>query len=141
MRKTEKKAATSLDNQSEKKRILEALNKSKYSLLKNEHSLNEKQKEKLKSVQDVSPKLAKMHVLKEEFRDIFKKISKHNRRYPHDDYEIDEDAIERSIESYEKRKDLVIRGLYVPESKEDILMPSVGAVNPLKEKTPALGRG
>lgn len=71
MRKTEKKAAMSLDNQSEKKRILEALNKSKYSLLKNEDSLNEKQKEKLKSVQDVSPKLAKMHALKEEFRDIF----------------------------------------------------------------------
>ncbi|MCG6138645.1 MAG: ISL3 family transposase [Nostoc sp. LLA-1] len=71
MRKTEKKAATSLENQSEKKRILEALNKSKYSLLKNEESLNEKQKEKLKSVQDVSPRLAKMHALKEEFRDIF----------------------------------------------------------------------
>ncbi|MBF1987984.1 ISL3 family transposase [Fischerella thermalis] len=69
MRKTEKKAAMSLDT--EKKRILEALNKSKYSLLKNEDSLNEKQKEKLKSVQDVSPKLAKMHALKEEFRDIF----------------------------------------------------------------------
>jgi hypothetical protein len=68
----------------------------------------------------------------EEFRDLFKKIAKHNRRYPHDDYEIDEDAIERSLESYEKRKDLVIRGLYVPESKEDILMPSVGVVNPLR---------
>jgi hypothetical protein len=68
----------------------------------------------------------------EEIRNIFKKIAKHNRRYPHDDYEIDDDAIERSLESYEKRKDLVIRGLYVPESKEDILMPSVGAVNPLK---------
>jgi hypothetical protein len=66
----------------------------------------------------------------EEVRNIFKKIAKHNRRYPHDDYEIDEDTIERSLETYEKRKELIIRGLYVPESKEDILMPSVRAVNP-----------
>ena len=71
MRKTEKKAAASLDNKSEKERILEALNKSKYSLIKNEDSLNEKQREKLKSVQEVSPNLAKMHALKEQFRDIF----------------------------------------------------------------------
>lgn len=71
MRKTEKKAAMALDNKSEKSRMLEALNKSKYSLIKNEDSLNEKQKEKLMSVQEVSPNLAKMHSLKEEFRDIF----------------------------------------------------------------------
>ena len=71
MRKTEKKAAASLDNKSEKERILEALNKSKYSLIKNEDSLNEKQREKLKSVQEASPNLAKMHALKEQFRDIF----------------------------------------------------------------------
>ena len=71
MRKTEKKAAASLDNKSEKERILEALNKSKYSLIKNEDFFNEKQREKLKSVQEVSPNLAKMHALKEQFRDIF----------------------------------------------------------------------
>jgi transposase len=71
MRKTEKKAAALLDNKSEKERILEALNKSKYSLIKNEDSLNEKQREKLKSVQEASPTLAKMHALKEQFRDIF----------------------------------------------------------------------
>jgi hypothetical protein len=68
----------------------------------------------------------------EEIRNIFKKIAKHNRRYPHEDYEIDDDTIERSLESYEKRKELVERGLYIPESKEDILMPSVRAVNPLR---------
>lgn len=71
MRKNEKKTALSLDDKSEKERILEALNKSKYSLIKNEVSLNEKQKLKLKSVQEVLPNLAKMHALKEEFRDIF----------------------------------------------------------------------
>jgi hypothetical protein len=68
----------------------------------------------------------------EEVGRIFKRIDKHNRRYPHEDYEIDEDTIERSLEAYEKRKDLVDRGLYIPESKEDILMPSVRAVNPLR---------
>lgn len=71
MRKAENKAAISLDNKSEKERILEALNKSKYAIIKNEDSLNEKQREKLKSVQEVSPNLAKMHSLKEQFRDIF----------------------------------------------------------------------
>ena len=44
MRKTENKAAISLPNESEKKRILAGLNKSKYSLIKNEYSLNEEQK-------------------------------------------------------------------------------------------------
>lgn len=71
MRKTEKKAAIALDDKSEKERILETLSKSKYALIKNEDSLNEKQKFKLKSVQEVSPSLAKIHALKEQFRDIF----------------------------------------------------------------------
>ncbi|AUB35023.1 Transposase (plasmid) [Nostoc flagelliforme CCNUN1] len=71
MRKTEKKAAMSLEDKSEKSRQLEALNKSKYSLIKNEDSLNEKQKSKLNSVLEVSPTLAKMHALKEQFRQIF----------------------------------------------------------------------
>ncbi|BDI17707.1 ISL3 family transposase [Nostoc cf. commune SO-36] len=71
MRKAEKKAAISLENKSERDRILEGLNKSKYSFIKNEDSLNEKQKEKLKAAQEVSPILAKMHRLKEEFRDVF----------------------------------------------------------------------
>ncbi|EFA68381.1 ISL3 family transposase [Cylindrospermopsis raciborskii] len=71
MRKTEKKAATSYPNESEKKRILAGLNKGKYSLIKNEDSLNEELKERLKSVQSVSPTLAKMHCLKEKFREIF----------------------------------------------------------------------
>lgn len=70
-RKAEQKAAMLLDNKSEKERRAEALNKSKYALIKNEYSLNKKQKEKLKFVQEVSPNLAKMHTLKEEFRDIF----------------------------------------------------------------------
>ena len=71
MRKSEKRAAMSLEDKSEKDRILEGLNKSKYSFIKNEDSLNEKQKEKLKSAQEASPILAKMHKLKEDFRDIF----------------------------------------------------------------------
>jgi transposase len=71
MRKAEKKAAMSLDNKLERERILSGLNKSKYSLIKNEDSLNEQQKDRLNNVQEVSPILAKMHALKEEFRDIF----------------------------------------------------------------------
>jgi len=70
-RKVQKKEANAIKNKSEKKRVLEGLTKSKYSLLKNEDSLNDIQKEKLKSVQEVSPILKKMHELKEAFRDIF----------------------------------------------------------------------
>lgn len=70
-RKAQNKEAEKLKNKSEKERILTALKKTKYSLLKNEDSLTELQKEKLKSVKDVSPTLSKMHTLKEEFREIF----------------------------------------------------------------------
>jgi transposase len=70
-RKQQKKEANLLKNKLDKDRILAGLLKSKYSLLKNEDSLNEIQKEKLKAVQDVSPTLSKMHALKEEFRNIF----------------------------------------------------------------------
>lgn len=70
-RKVEKKAAMALDNQTERSRVLAGLTKSKYSLLKNENSLNDQQKAQLKSVQKVSPTLSKMHILKESFRDIF----------------------------------------------------------------------
>ncbi len=72
MGKSENKAAMSRENKLESDRILAGLTKSKYNLIKNEDSLNEKQKEKLKSVQEVSPTLAKMHRLKEDFRDICK---------------------------------------------------------------------
>ncbi len=70
-RKSEKREAEKISNKSEKERILSGLNKSKYSLLKNEKNLTDKQKEKLKAVQEVSPQLSKMHALKEDFRNIF----------------------------------------------------------------------
>jgi transposase len=50
-RKSEKREAEKISNKSEKERILSGLNKSKYSLLKNEKNLTDKQKEKLKAVQ------------------------------------------------------------------------------------------
>ena len=50
---------------------LDGINGSKYSLLKNEEGLNEKQKLKLISVTKMCPKIAKMHKLKEKFREIF----------------------------------------------------------------------
>lgn len=70
-RKSEKRAAEKILNKSEKERKLTGITKSKYSLLKNEKDLTAQQKEKLKSVLEVSPQLSKMHALKEEFRDIF----------------------------------------------------------------------
>ena len=62
--KSSKKAAKN-------KKALEGINDSKYSLLKNEENLNEKQNIKLMEVKKVCPYLAKMHKLKEKFRQIF----------------------------------------------------------------------
>ena len=53
------------------KKVLEGINDSKYSLLKNEENLNDKQNIKLMEVKKVCPNLAKMHKLKEKFRQIF----------------------------------------------------------------------
>ena len=55
----------------EPERVKEALKKSKYALLKLEDNLNQKQKLKLEQVQSVSPRLSRMHQLKESFRDLF----------------------------------------------------------------------
>jgi transposase len=70
-RKAEKRAAKKITKKAERERILEGLNGSKYVLLKSEKDLNERQREKLIEVSKVSPKLATMHRLKEEFRKIF----------------------------------------------------------------------
>jgi transposase len=70
-RKTEKRAAKKITKKAERERVLKGLTGSKYALLKNEEELTERQREKLAEVSEVSPTLAEMHRLKEEFRDIF----------------------------------------------------------------------
>jgi transposase len=70
-RKKSKLEAQKLEKESEKEFILSGLNQSKYALLKNEKDLTDKQKDKLEEVKKVSPILAKMHGLKEDFRNIF----------------------------------------------------------------------
>jgi transposase len=70
-RKAEKRAAKKITKKAEREWVLKGLTGSKYALLKNEKDLNERQREKLAEVSEVSPKLIKMHRLKEEFRDIF----------------------------------------------------------------------
>jgi transposase len=70
-RKAAKRAAEKIRKKADGERILEGLNGSKYALLKNEKDLNDRQREKLIEVSQVSPKLATMYRLKEEFRGIF----------------------------------------------------------------------
>ena len=65
------KAGEQLKEPAEKARIKAALSQSKYVLLKVEASLNELQKEQLKSLKQVAPLLARKHQLKENFREIF----------------------------------------------------------------------
>jgi transposase len=70
-RKAEKRAAKKIRKKADRERVLEGLTGSKYVLLKNEKDLNDRQREKLIEVSQVSPKLATMYRLKEEFRGIF----------------------------------------------------------------------
>ncbi len=74
-RKQEKRQAQKQKDRSKKEEILAVLNKSKYALLKNEESLTEEQILKLEQVKLLSPKLGKMHELKEDFRNVFEENS------------------------------------------------------------------
>jgi len=56
----------------QQKSNLKQLYTSKYVLLKSENDLTQEQQLKLEAIQQVSPLLARMHSLKEEFRDIWK---------------------------------------------------------------------
>jgi transposase len=70
------KLAKSQQEKLENKNILAGIVDSKYSLLKNEKELNQKQKDKLIEVKKVSPTLKIMHQLKEKFRKIFEKVER-----------------------------------------------------------------
>jgi transposase len=65
------KSAKTPEEKLEKETILAGITDSKYAILKNEEDLNDKQKDKLTEVQNVSSRLKIMHKLKEEFREIF----------------------------------------------------------------------
>lgn len=70
-RKDVKKAAESLSDATAKVQFKASLHQSKYVLLKSAKDLTQEQQLKLEVIQQVSPKLARMHSLKEEFREIF----------------------------------------------------------------------
>ncbi len=72
-RKLVKRKGEKLKKKAEKEKVLKVIKKSKYCLLKNEKDLNESQKEKLKEVKKLFPKLANMHRLKEQLRNSFEK--------------------------------------------------------------------
>ena len=66
-----KRETEAIKNKPERERMLEGFKKTKYVLLKNQKDLNESEQAKLKEIEKVSPILAKMHSLKEEFRSLF----------------------------------------------------------------------
>jgi transposase len=70
-RKEEVSKAKKIRRKAEREKVVKGLKKSKYILLKNQEELNEEQKEKLEEVKNLSPILAEMHELKEQFREIF----------------------------------------------------------------------
>lgn len=73
---TEIKQARTPEEKLEKEIILAGITNSKYAILKNKENLNNKQKDKLAQVQNVSERLKIMYQLKEEFREIFEKTEK-----------------------------------------------------------------
>jgi transposase len=70
---SEIKEAKTPEEKLAKETILAGITDSKYAILKNEKDLNDKQKDKLAEVQNVSNRLKVMHKLKEEFRELFEK--------------------------------------------------------------------
>ena len=70
-RKAVKKRGEKLKNKAERKTVLEGIKNSKYCLLKNKEDLDIGQKEKLKEIKNIAPKLIKMYGLKEKLRRIF----------------------------------------------------------------------
>ncbi|WP_147695471.1 transposase, partial [Vogesella mureinivorans] len=67
-RKKIKKEVEKVKDKTEREKMLLALKKSRYVLLKNEEDLKESEKEKLELIRDMLPELARPHRLKEEFR-------------------------------------------------------------------------
>jgi transposase len=72
-RKAVKKEAEKIKDRKEKEKVLRGIAKSKYVFLKNEKDLVDKERKKLEEVFKVSPELAEMHALKEEFRKVYDK--------------------------------------------------------------------
>ncbi|KYC41357.1 transposase [Scytonema hofmannii PCC 7110] len=72
VRIAEKKIASEL-NVPEREKVFESLKGNKFTILKGENKLTEKQKDKLDKIREASPLIAIMHSLKEEFHDIFDK--------------------------------------------------------------------
>ncbi|MDJ0738042.1 MAG: ISL3 family transposase [Nostocaceae cyanobacterium] len=66
----ENKTASSLNIESREK-VFDSLKGNKYTILKAENKLTEKQKEKLDRIREASPLIGIMHSLKEEFHNIF----------------------------------------------------------------------
>ncbi|MEH1934429.1 MAG: ISL3 family transposase [Nostoc sp.] len=70
VRIAEKKIASEL-NTPEREKVFESLKGNKFTILKAENKLTEKQQNKLNKIREASPIIAIMHSLKEEFHDIF----------------------------------------------------------------------
>jgi hypothetical protein len=69
---------------------------------------------------------------KTKIRSIFKDITKFNKRYPIEEYLIDDDTIEKSMETYADRKGMTFRGQYMPEKLLPYLAPEYRATKPLE---------
>ena len=58
-------------NSGEREKVFESLKGNKFTILKAENKLTEKQKDKLATIREASPLIAVMHSLKEDFHNLF----------------------------------------------------------------------
>ena len=69
---------------------------------------------------------------KADIRKIMKEINEYNKRYPIEEYIIDDDAIEKSLDTFMERKGTTFRGQYMPEKLMPYLAPGYRATKPLE---------
>jgi hypothetical protein len=92
----------------------------------------EMETERSKILRRLNELIVKPEADKSDIKKVFKEVAKYNRRYPIEEYIIDDDTIERSLDSYIEKKGMTFRGQHMPEKLLPYLAPSLRAVKPLE---------
>jgi hypothetical protein len=71
---------------------------------------------------------------KNDLKAAFNRIREYNKRYPIDKFYIDDDTIDKSLESYADKRSLTYRGLYMEDKLLPYLAPSAKRAAPVPEK-------
>ena len=92
----------------------------------------EMETERTKILRRLNELIVKPEADKSDIKKVFKEVAKYNKRYPIEEYIIDDDTIEKSLDSYIEKKGMTFRGQHMPEKLLPYLAPSLKAVKPLE---------